>query len=626
METTRRSRGLRGKHESIIIHFDYDCFYASVFEAARPELKFQSLGVAQKQILVTVNYEARRRGLHKLQLISEAKKICPDVVIISGEDLTEFRNASKELYTFLRSFSWNDKVERLGFDELFLDVSDLIEHNFSLLNRNDLRNSFFCLSRTDPTTGFDFDASYVAGNTWPACSTDALLLNTSQLDALRLKLHLGSHLAQFLRKELEERKGFTSSVGIAPSKLLSKLVGNLNKPKGQTTLMPPYDLDGVAPSNITSFIDEHPIGKIPGIGCKLARKIREFILQEPIGIDDELSYGAPKKEVLVKDVRLHPNMNVETLEMLLGGPGVPRGIGEKIWGLMHGVDDTNVSKARDLPKQISIEDSYTRLDNFREALAELHMLARSLINRMHIDLLEDELEHLSPDDADVNVIQPISDSILRKKKRWLAHPKTLRLSTRPRPPLNSDGARSRTFNRISRSAPTPNFLFSLTEKTDVLVERLVTEALVPLFRKLHPEKSRWNLSLVNIAVTNMVDSASDTRNSMGRDISKMFKGQDEFFRQRRVQDRSAPPGTYTEEEVGREPTPVSDIDRAVPVAHRGSEDILPLSQDSTVSRDDDEWLFDGNTVYKNLTFVCDTCGATMPTFAMLAHCRWHLEE
>ena len=55
-------------------------------------------------------------------------------MIISGEDLTEyipitrlpvawlipfrFRNASKELYTFLRSFSWNDKVERLGFDEV----------------------------------------------------------------------------------------------------------------------------------------------------------------------------------------------------------------------------------------------------------------------------------------------------------------------------------------------------------------------------------------------------------------------------------------------------------------------------------------------------------------------------
>jgi DNA polymerase iota len=58
--------------------------------------------------------------LYKLQLISEAKKICPDVVIVLGEDLTRFRNASKELYSFLRSFSWNSRCERLGFDEVRL--------------------------------------------------------------------------------------------------------------------------------------------------------------------------------------------------------------------------------------------------------------------------------------------------------------------------------------------------------------------------------------------------------------------------------------------------------------------------------------------------------------------------
>jgi hypothetical protein len=53
-----------------------------------------------------------------LQLISEAKRLCPDVVIVLGEDLTRFRNASKELYAFLRSFSWNARCERLGFDEV----------------------------------------------------------------------------------------------------------------------------------------------------------------------------------------------------------------------------------------------------------------------------------------------------------------------------------------------------------------------------------------------------------------------------------------------------------------------------------------------------------------------------
>lgn len=72
----------------------------------------------QKHIIVTCNYEARRQGLHKLQLIQEARKVCPDVIIVLGEDLTRFRDASKALYNFLRAFAWSKQVERLGFDEV----------------------------------------------------------------------------------------------------------------------------------------------------------------------------------------------------------------------------------------------------------------------------------------------------------------------------------------------------------------------------------------------------------------------------------------------------------------------------------------------------------------------------
>jgi len=56
--------------------------------------------------------------LYKLQLITEAKRLCPDVIIVLGEDIGRFRDASKDLYNFLEKFSWNRKVERLGFDEV----------------------------------------------------------------------------------------------------------------------------------------------------------------------------------------------------------------------------------------------------------------------------------------------------------------------------------------------------------------------------------------------------------------------------------------------------------------------------------------------------------------------------
>lgn len=58
------------------------------------------------------------QGLHKLQLIHDAQKACPDLVIVLGEDLTRFRDASKLLYAFLTSFSWNKRCQRLGFDEV----------------------------------------------------------------------------------------------------------------------------------------------------------------------------------------------------------------------------------------------------------------------------------------------------------------------------------------------------------------------------------------------------------------------------------------------------------------------------------------------------------------------------
>lgn len=66
-----------------------------------------------------------------MQLIKEAKRLCPDVIIVLGEDLTRFRNASKELYAFLKSFSWNRKVERLGFDEVCISL--LSHHLLSCL-------------------------------------------------------------------------------------------------------------------------------------------------------------------------------------------------------------------------------------------------------------------------------------------------------------------------------------------------------------------------------------------------------------------------------------------------------------------------------------------------------------
>lgn len=399
----------------------------------------------------------------------------------------------------------------------------------------------------------------------------------------------------------------------------------MHKPNGQTTLLPPYASDD-CDDNVTAFIDSHEVGKIPGIGFKLAQQLRAHVLQKPPELDSGLVYGGTKENVLVGDIRKRPGMGPEALQQILGGPGAPHDIGAKIWGLLNGCDDTEVAQARDVPRQISIEDSYTRLVTLDEAAKELLVLSKSLLWRMRADLLEDD-----EDPGGLGDIGPVGTSTA-VIKRWLAFPRTLRLSTRPRPPQNPSGSRNRSFARISRSCPMPNFVFNLKESADTQAERLVSETLLPLFRRLHPEKSGWNLSLVNVAATNIVDASSE-RGGVGRDIGKMFKRQDDVLKQFRIDDTT----DAALSELGR--------GDAMDIATKGRGDIIPLgptaselldnragSEDMpTASQDagflvEDCWESEGEDMQDDDSYRCGECGGVMPLFAMAAHSRWHTEN
>lgn len=99
-------------------------------------------------------------------------------------------------------------------------------------------------------------------------------------------------------------------------------------------MMPPLEAQGSTSSNVTTFLDSYDIGKIPGIGFKLAQKLREHYLQRPAAIDEGLVYGGTKEAVTVEAFRTHPGVSAESLEKLLAGPGFAHGIGHKIWSLV----------------------------------------------------------------------------------------------------------------------------------------------------------------------------------------------------------------------------------------------------------------------------------------------------
>lgn len=312
--------------------------------------------------------------MYKLQLISEARRICPQVIIVLGEDLTRFRNASKDLHSFLAAFVWSGRCERLGFDEAWLDCTDMIDYNITCLNLRHLELSFFHIDKHDPSAGFSFDASTISGEVFPAAAAaaDSSAVESSVrppnegIDPLELRLRLASHLASFLRAELEREKGYTATVGVSINKLLSKLVGSLHKPNSQTTLLPPYNrspssADG---SNVTKFLDVQDIGKLPGIGFKISQRLRESVLGRPAAFEDGLVYGPSRESVSVREVRVFPGMGPSTLNRVLGGPGWPKDIGRKVFDILLGKDDSEVCVTKKVPTQISVEDSYLSLDTY----------------------------------------------------------------------------------------------------------------------------------------------------------------------------------------------------------------------------------------------------------------------
>jgi DNA polymerase iota len=490
--------------------------------------------------------------------ISDAKKVCPELILVDGEDLSAFRDVSKKMYGLLKSYSWNKKIERLGLDEYFMDVTDMVDYNVELLNRNALSDSFFCLSRDDPERGFGYDASSVAGCVYgsptPPNRDDG---NFTQY----LRLVVASHLARYIRMKIEEQ-GYTSAAGISTNKLLAKLVGNVNKPRNQTTLLAFRD------EQVWSFMDSHALRKVPGIGGRTTSLLESHL-------SPSLTAGL---------VRTNPSISPHNLETLLSGPGTEKGIGEKTWHLLHGVDNTPVKNASDIPTQISIEDTYQGLNDLSEITHQLKLLSTSLLRRMHVDLLED---------AD---------------KRWMAYPKTIRLTTRPK-------TRDKPYNfaRASRSVALPSFVFSLTSSREDIVGRLVDEVLLPMFRRLNPGPRGWNIGLLNVCVANMVVVAGS--GDGGRDIGTMFRRQEDVLRQFTVYEEDGAEGV---EEVDDYDAMAGED--TLDVVDQSTDDCRPVGEENPEEESDAEpWEEDDRDALE----TCTTCGHLIPSFALIAHERYH---
>lgn len=256
---------------------------------------------------------------------------------------------------------------------------------------------------------------------------------------------------------------------------------------------------------------------------------------------------------------------------------------------------------------------------------ELVSLMESLVRRMRLDLMS------SIDDADD--VEPVDEEGLARPRtamslEWIAHSKTLRLTTRPRLPRNPDGTRERNFARISKSCNMPSIIYGKSQTVEFLAEKITQEALIPLFHKLHPEQCGWDLSLINICATNMALVATDHKDGPGRDIGRMFKTQESRLKEWQVEDVDIAPSDSDSElggilESGNNNTMKEGPKESIegPQADTCVNGWLDRTTHEKGDCLDDWWDSDENE--SEMGEICRDCGALMPAFAMKAHERFH---
>ena len=252
----------------IILHCDLDAFYPSCEIHRDPSLKGKALIVGAdpksgkgRGVVTSCSYEARKFGVRSGMPISMAWKLCPQGIFVPP-DFELYGETSERVMDIMRGFA--DIFEQTSIDEAYMDVSKRCKT-------------------------YD-DAKVLASN---------------------------------LKETLKEREGLTVSVGISPSKSISKMASDMQKPDGLTL---------VQREEVDKFLEPLPVNKISGVG----KKTTEFLQSKGIGSIGQLRKVEAKK-----------------LTDWFGKGGV------WLWAIANGIEETPVEE-RGLRKSISVEQTFER--------------------------------------------------------------------------------------------------------------------------------------------------------------------------------------------------------------------------------------------------------------------------
>ena len=198
-----------------------DQFFAAVEQRDNPELRGKPIAVghdAERGVVSTASYEARRFGVHSAQSIQVAKRLCPQLIIVEPH-FQKYKEVSAQLHEIFHDYT--DLIEPISLDEAFLDVTEI--------------------------------KTMVSTNR-PMVST-----NSQRMWAM--------DIAREIKQRIRETTGLTASAGVSYCKFLAKVASDWRKPDGLTVIHPDRALD---------FISQLKIEKIWGVGQKTAEKMHRM--------------------------------------------------------------------------------------------------------------------------------------------------------------------------------------------------------------------------------------------------------------------------------------------------------------------------------------------------------------
>jgi DNA polymerase-4 len=107
--------------EATILHADVDAFYASVEQRDDPRLRGRAV-IVGGGVVLAASYEARALGVRTAMGGREARRLCPDAIIVRPR-MSAYSDASKAMFRVFEQTA--PLVEALSIDEAFLDVRGL---------------------------------------------------------------------------------------------------------------------------------------------------------------------------------------------------------------------------------------------------------------------------------------------------------------------------------------------------------------------------------------------------------------------------------------------------------------------------------------------------------------------